>query len=54
MKQPCDMVSRNGRLGMRWSETGEVCITATYNDVHCKPCDFEDEDTKLLFADMNN
>lgn len=129
----------NGRLGMRWSETGEVCIPATYNEVtnfnkcgfaivrkddkvgvidnrnriripfiyddikerkkliqktgrrrvilddgeivyippkkvfephgfsrfvsdgskqayhvHCKPCDFDDEDTKLLFADMNN
>ena len=44
----------NGRLGMRWSETGEVCIPATYNDVHCKPCDIDDEDTKWLFDDMNN
>ena len=44
----------NGRLGMRWSETGEVRIPATYNDVHCKPCDFDDEDTKWLFDDMNN
>lgn len=44
----------NGRLGMRWSETGEVCTPATYNDVHCKPCDFDDEDTKWLFDDMNN
>lgn len=32
----------------------EVCIPATYNDVHCKPCDFDDEDTKWLFDDMNN
>ena len=54
-KTKCEnSVEKDGRLGMRWSETGEVCIPATYNDVHCKPCDFDDEDTKWLFDDMNN